>query len=110
MRSRHLPARGSFLFRKLFALTFGPPRNREIFVKYSNVQRFLFFRFDGTTFSSTKSSTYSHKRVVSLGNYRGQPFTVGGAGDTWVPQTDTEILSISTDTWRSGTKYHHSNG
>ena len=70
------------------------------FLYNDKVPRFLFFRFDGTSFSPSQPSTFMHERVTSIGNYRGQPFTSGG-----MAQTDTEILTISTDTWRSGTRY-----
>ena len=70
------------------------------FLYNDKVPRFLFFRFDGTSFSPSQPSTFMHERVTSIGNYRGQPFTTGG-----MAQTDTEILTISTDTWRSGTRY-----
>ena len=74
--------------------------------KFCYIARYheFFFRFDGTSFSPSKSTTYSHKRILSLGNYRGQPFTTGGE-----TTTDTEILTISTDSWLSGTRYPYSN-
>ena len=64
-----------------------------------------FFRFDGTNFSPSQSTTFLHDDVMSLGNYGGQPFTTGGSGSG---QTETEILTIASDTWRSGTKYPYS--
>ena len=63
----------------------------------------FFFSFDGSSFSIEKSTTYSHKRILSLGNYRGQPFTTGGE-----TTTDTEIFTMTTDSWRSGTRYPYS--
>ena len=78
-------------------------RWEEHFVQ-SKVPRIFFFRFDGTNFSSSKSTTYSHSQAVGMGNYRGQPFITGGIGTT-----DTEILTISTESWRSGTRYPYSN-
>ena len=74
-------------------------RWEEMFVKWQG-SKISFFRFDGTSFSPSQPSTFMHERVTSIGNYRGQPFTSGG-----MAQTDTEILTISTDTWRSGTRY-----
>ena len=73
----------------------------------SKVSQLIFFRFDGSNFSSSKSSTYSHEQVLGLGNYRGQPFTTGGGGSDQAGET--EILTIATDTWRSGTRFPYSN-
>ena len=55
---------------------------------------------DGTNFNSSSSTTYTHKDVIGLGNYRGQPFTTGGSSNT-----ETEILTVSTDLWRNGASY-----
>lgn len=63
-----------------------------------------FFKFDGTNFSLSQFD-FLHDDVMSLGNYGGQPFTTGGSGSG---QTETEILTIASDTWRSGTKYPYS--
>ena len=63
-----------------------------------------FFRYDGKNFIRSRSTNYTHKDVIGLGNYRGQPFTTGGQGNA-----DTEILTISTDRWFSGTNYPFSN-
>ena len=58
------------------------------------------FRFDGTNFYSSSSTTFTHYNTLGMGNYRGQPFTTGGDGNT-----DTEILTISSDVWRIGASY-----
>ena len=64
----------------------------------------IVFRYDGTNFYSSSSSTYTHRDVIGLGNYNGQPFTTGGSSNT-----ETEIFSISTDTWLSRKSYPFSN-
>ena len=72
----------------------------EVSSGYIEVDCLYFFRYDGTNFNSSSSTTYTHQDVIGLGNYRGQPFTTGGSGNAY-----TEILTISTDIWTTGASY-----
>ena len=47
----------------------------------------IFSSFDGLEFQETKRSSYYHSETFGLGNYRGNPFTVGTSpksyGSAW---------------------------
>ena len=47
----------------------------------------IFSSFDGLEFQETKRSSYYHSETFGLGNYRGNPFTVGSSpksyGSAW---------------------------
>ena len=70
--------------------------------------RFLFFpSFDGTTYTKTPDSTYSHRSTYGLGNYRGNTaFTTGCKGGS--PSNcylKTEKLDMTTLTWSTVDDY-----
>ena len=48
----------------------------------------FFSSFDGFEFQETNSSTYKHSETFGLGNYRGNPFTVGSSPKSYENSRD----------------------
>ena len=65
----------------------------------------IFSSFDGLEFQETNRSSYHHSETFGLGNYRGNPFTVGTSpkayGDDWIyySLTRTEIFYMDDMEW-----------
>lgn len=63
--------------------------------------------FNGTTFINQTDSNIDHRKTLSLGSYKEQPFTTGG---TWTNTKKTEIFNFDLNTWELVDDYPFAEG
>ena len=100
-------------FRLVSCFVFQPMRSQDIdnatreWAHKTNTQlKYYFSSWNGETFQTEPSTTFTHRLTNSLGSYRDSPFITGSFGEGLVPSgLETEILDYASGTWDQAEDY-----